>query len=577
MFFEEGQSAFITTHDKTRFCTTEHNDTVIEDFGFAPRIAPELHCPGFPYPDTEKNDHECNWCKDLMPWLGCFCHGEYCTHLVYKIQRKIFMWIFFNLSYTACMSDACRPLQKNISDLGTRSRLRTACAFAHEYLSDRKRRTGENYAAHGCEVGGVLSELTQDASLLSIAILHDLLVHPKGEEFLAQSPLNEEERSLVKSMHELRRLHIDADTHDLDRVLDAFVHEPRMMFLRMAHRVNDIRHLRRFDHVIQKQIARETLHMYTAIAGRLGFQKWRYEMEDACFLHLYPRTANHLQKSFAAAAKLDHASLSHTQKYLEKLLKQNDITGTLDGRIKGLYSTYRKMVVKRRTFGELTDRLALRIVVPTRGDCYRALGVVHARMHPIPGKLKDYIGAPKENGYRSIHTVVYPLPGVTEQPIEIQIRTEEMHRECEEGSLDHGSYKDWKYALRSPSARVNLFRNLESLRTEARSPKEFEAALRTYFREDHLIIFDEKNRLYHLKKPASVLDFACMAAGKRFGALKIARVNGRITSFDALLHDGDIVDLSFGRSFLIKPDWVHACRHASARQTIRTVTQKAGA
>ena len=475
------------------------------------------------------------------------------------------------------MSDACRPLQKNVSDLGTRSRLRTACAFAHEYLADRKRRTGENYASHGCEVGGVLSELTQDASLLSIAILHDLLVHPKGKEFLAQSPLNEEERQLVKRMHELRRLHIDADTHDLDRVLDAFVHEPRMMFLRMAHRVNDIRHLHRFEPSIRRNLARETLHMYTAIAGRLGFQKWRYEMEDTCFLFLYPRTAKDLQRSFATTETLDHASLDHTKQYLAKLLKQNQIPCRLDGRIKGLYSTYRKMIVKRRTFQELTDRLALRIVVQSNEDCYRALGVVHARMHPIPGKLKDYIGAPKENGYRSIHTVVYPLPGVTEQPIEIQIRTQEMHRECEEGSLDHGSYKDWKYALQSRPARVNLFRNLESLRTEARSPQEFEAALRTYFREDHLIIFDEKNRLYHLKKPATVMDFACMAAGKRFGALKIARVNGRVASFDALLHDGDIVDLSFGRSLLIKPDWAHACKHASARQTIRTVMQKRAA
>ncbi|HLD71860.1 MAG TPA: HD domain-containing protein [Candidatus Peribacteraceae bacterium] len=468
-------------------------------------------------------------------------------------------------------SSAQAALQSYPLSPGVRKKLDRVIAFGKKHLSEMKRRTGETYVDHGLEVAQVLCELSESHELLSIAVLHDLLVHPNGEELLRQSPLSEEERSIVTEMHRLRRLHIDADTHDLDRVLDAFVKDHRMLVLRMAHRLNDVRHLQRFAGKLRREVANETLHMYTAIAGRMGFHKWRYEMEDICFLLLYPKAANHLQGLFDGARRLDEACLRHAQKYLQERFHESGIISAIDWRIKGLYSTYRKMIVRQRSFAELTDRLALRILVSNIEDCYHALGLVHGRMHPIPGKLKDYIGAPKENGYRSIHTVVYPLPGVTEQPIEIQIRTYEMHRECEEGGSSHTAYKDLSYALRSPPARVHLFRNLESLRAEARSPKQFEQALRTYFREDRIMVFDTDNNLYHLKKPSSVLDFGWMAVGMRVHSLKAARVNGRKQGFETLLHDGDTVELQFGRGRQLKREWLNACKQAVVRRALRAM------
>ena len=216
-------------------------------------------------------------------------------------------------------------------------------------------------------------------------------------------------------------------------------------------------------------------------------------------------------------------------------------------RIKNLYSTFRKMVVKHRRFEEGTDRLALRIIVPTIDDCYRALGIVHGRMRPIPGKLKDYIGAPKENGYRSIHTVVFPLPGVTEQPIEIQIRTAAMHDECEFGLANHNAYKEYAYALNVRPARVSLFQNLVSLHASARSPQKFEDALRTYFSRDQLIIFDADGAMYHLPKPSLAADFVRLAAPKREPFLASIRINGRAQRPDMPLHDGDTVEMRFGQ------------------------------
>lgn len=449
--------------------------------------------------------------------------------------------------------------------------LRLADAFACRFLKGIKRRTGEDYAAHGREVASTLRESLQDPSLLAIALLHDLLVHPDGSDLLNQSPLSAEERRIVREMHELRRLHIDANTEDLDTALGAFTHDTRLLPLRMAHRLNDIRHFDRFAKNIQKQIAHESLHMYTAIAGRLGMHVWRYEMEDRCFALLQPKMTAHLMQRFAEAEKLDQVCLNQTMVFLSKALKKNGITCTLQQRIKGIYSTYRKMTIKRRRFEELTDRIAVRIIVPDTDACYRALGVVHGAMHPMPGKLKDYIGAPKENNYRSIHTVVYPLPGVSEQPIEIQIRTQEMHRICEFGAAAHGEYKDALYAMQNGHSRVNLFRNLLSLRSEARSPKQFETALRKYFSEDHLAVFDHENNLYHLRKPASVLDCICHSFPQRVQFLKEARVNGRKVSLDAPLRDGDIVEPIFGKQVMLRKDWLGACRQVSMRKHLRQI------
>lgn len=415
----------------------------------------------------------------------------------------------------------------------------------------------------------MLRECCTDPALIAIALLHDLPVHPNGEELLAVSPLGKDERTIVQKMHALRRLHIDANTDDLDLAIEAFMQDPRLLPLRMAHRLNDIRKLERFPRKLQRQIAHESLHMYTAIAGRLNMHLWRYEMEDRCFAVLQPKMMEHLRARFKQVEKLDDACLHQTMHFLSRRLTKQGIPCTLQHRIKGMYSTYRKMTIKRRKFEELTDRLAIRVIVPDTDACYRALGIIHSAMHPVPGKLKDYIGAPKENNYRSIHTVVYPLPGVTEQPIEIQIRSQTMHEESEFGSSAHGEYKAALYALRHNHSRVNLYRNLQSLRAEARSPKQFEQALRKYFSEDHLAVFDHHNNLYHLKKPATVLDFLCHAFSSRICTLKDVWINGRKSTLDTELRDGDIVEPQFGRSVSLRREWIQNCRHLGSKKCLR--------
>lgn len=447
--------------------------------------------------------------------------------------------------------------------------LKKVLLYGQEHLSHIRRRSGEDYASHGIEVASVLAEGVKDSEIVATALLHDILVHPEGEKLLKKAPLSKKSKNLVHEMYDLRRLHIDESTKDLDTVIEAYVGTPELLPLRMAHRLNDVRHHMRFPPALRRRLSNEALHMYASIAGRLGMHAWRYEMENLCFPIVYPSLASRMERKFAECESIDDACLKHAREYLKKKLSQADITCIIDERKKSLYSTYRKMVIKNRKFEDLTDRLALRIFVMELEDCYRALGVVHAAMHPIPGKLKDYIGAPKENGYRSIHTVVYPLPGVTEEPIEIQIRTEEMHELSEYGVASHGNYKDTMYALRAHPARVEMFRSLKALKEEARSPKQFEQALRMYFREDHLALFDANNNLYHMKKPATALDFIFHAYPKTRYRLKQIRVNGRVAPLDTLLHDGDILEGKFGVRTAVSKEWLHMCKHRKTKQRIK--------
>lgn len=421
--------------------------------------------------------------------------------------------------------------------------VREAIAFAQKHLSQIHRKSEDDYATHGIEVATTLEEVTQDPSLCAVAILHDVLMHQDGEYLLDASPLTKEERTLVNEMHHLRNLHIDIKADDLDQVINAFAHDPRLLLLRMAHRLNDVRHLNRFSPERQREIAHETLHLYTAISGRLGFQRWRWQMEDICFQALQPQIAHRMKKRFEEMRSIDEACLRHAQTHIERALKEGGIAADIDERIKGLYSTYRKMVLKDKNFEDLTDRLALRILLASTEDCYRALGIIHQTMRPMHGKLKDYIGTPKENGYRSIHTVVYPLPGITELPIEIQIRTRAMHRECEYGIASHGEYKNWSYALDSAESRANLFRNLEALHAVTKSNDTFADALRHSFADKRLLVFDAHNMLYHLEKPSTALTFVQHAHPDIAQTVTSVRINGRERPTDTLLRDGDIVEI----------------------------------
>jgi GTP pyrophosphokinase len=217
--------------------------------------------------------------------------------------------------------------------------------------------------------------------------------------------------------------------------------------------------------------------------------------------------------------------------------------------------------LKEKKFEELEDRLAIRIIVENEKDCYQALRIVHAHMQPIQEKLKDYIGRPKENEYQSIHTTVYPLRNISEQPIEIQIRTQKMHTICEYGPAAHGKYKIGVYSLETPKSRINLLKNLKNLQITAMSPMQLEKALEKNFNNKEMTIFDSESNPHHLRKPANALDFLTKKYEKKIAKLKEIRVNGRIAPPETPLKNGDIIEGKFSRHRSLKRSWLNACEH----------------
>ncbi len=427
-------------------------------------------------------------------------------------------------------------------------------SFSKKHLSSILRRDNISYFQHCLELANVVMEFSKDSSLIAVALLHDLLVDEEGKFLLNISPLNTREKALIRKMNRLRRLHINESTDDLDLVVDMFVKAPDLVLLRMAHRMNDVRNLARFDEDVLKKIADESLHIYASMAERLGFHRWKREMENISFKFLFPDLYKDLEEIFKKNYKLDMLCLNHAKDYLLKKLEENVVKADISFRIKDIYSTYRKMTIKSRKFEDLKDRLALRIVVEDLEDCYKVLCIVHSCMHPIPGKLKDYIGSPKANGYRSLHTVVYPLPGITEQPFEVQIRTTQIHEECEYGIISHHNYKNLTYNLSNNASRVDLFKNLEFIKRNIRSPKEFESALRSYFRQDTIMIFDSKDNMYHFKSGMTALDFALLIYHDECKYLELIKINGREQAIDTKLMNGDVIEVIFNEYFENKMD-----------------------
>ena len=204
-------------------------------------------------------------------------------------------------------------------------RMNNAVSFGKQHLHNIKRRTGVSYADHCVDVALTLHEAVQDPDILIIALLHDILVHPDGKDLLRQAPLSDKQKDIISTMHELRRLHIHASTEDLDKVIDAFMQEPELLHLRMAHRVSDIRQLQDFTPTLRKQIARETLHMYSAIAGRLGMNRWRSELEDCSFPVVQPKLAEQLKDQFQKSSAVDDVCLQHAHRYLQQKLRKEGI------------------------------------------------------------------------------------------------------------------------------------------------------------------------------------------------------------------------------------------------------------
>jgi GTP pyrophosphokinase len=328
--------------------------------------------------------------------------------------------------------------------------------------------------------------------------------------------------------------------------LESISQDVRLVILHLGLRLAELEALASQRLGDGRTLAQESLDLYVPLADRMGMGRLRSALEDGCFRILEPSIYEELVQDLEPLHAEDETCLRLLTDGIQHLLERNGIKGTVHGRTKGLYSLYRKMCCQERPLNEIMDRIGLRIIVSTPEECYMVLGLLHTHFRPIPGTFDDYIGLPKENGYRALHTCVYPVPDVSYKPIEIQIRTEGMHREALFGIAAHWRYKIEEEATQAHQGQLRWLRSLLAQHAEAVDHTEFIELLRRQVFSNNLLVFGKGGQPIWLPEGALVSDFERLV-----GAVEddhVARVNGRIRPRDYALRDGDTMELTKRRT-----------------------------
>jgi len=405
--------------------------------------------------------------------------------------------------------------------------------------------------AHECagqQFGAALAEYTRLAELLLrqradyITVTAALLTPLRQRGCLTaqeiRSLFGKPVAGLVERVYAGRELRTDTPAHygrDLRLFLRSISHDIRTVVLRLGIRLVELEKIAGQNGADHRDLARETLNLYVPLADRMGMGAIRTRMEDASFHVLEPEIYAALAQSVEPIRAEDKVALELVRGGVEQFLAEHGIKGTVYGRTKGLYSIYRKMNRLDSSLAEVMDRIGLRIVVPSVEECYAVLGLVHTHFRPIPGTFDDYIGLPKENGYQSLHTCVYPAPDISYKPVEFQIRTEAMHQEAEFGVAAHWRYKSSAEMEADSASKLRWLHNLLAQQDESIDQAEFIQSLHRQVSDDRLVVFDGAGRPIRLPAGATVRDLT--------GAEHRARVNGAPRQRDYPLQDGDTVEI----------------------------------
>jgi RelA/SpoT family (p)ppGpp synthetase len=449
-------------------------------------------------------------------------------------------------------------------------RIREAAEFGAEAHRGQKRKTGEPYIAHPVAAAEVLANLRLDADTIVAAILHDVIEDtPIAKEDLA-SRFGQTVADIVDGVTKLDQIQFksreEAQAESFRKMLLAMVRDLRVILVKLADRLHNMRTIEGMASQRRRAIARETLDIYAPIAERLGLYAMKLELEDLGFLALYPRRYKVIEKALKRARGNQKEFLTRISENIGAALSKAGIEAEVEAREKHLYSIYRKMQRKRTSLSEIVDVYGLRVIVESVDHCYRALGVVHGAYRPMPGRFKDYIAIPRVNGYQSLHTTLFGPNGL---PIEAQIRTRDMHRVSESGIAAHWKYKSGEASAGHEQARAREWlSNLISMQ-EAGSSEEFLESVRLDLFPDKVYVFTPKGKILRLPRGATVVDFAYAVhtvVGNRCVAAKVDR---RLAPLRTQLRNGQTVEIVTAPGAIPNPSWVNFVVTAKARAAIR--------
>ncbi|MGY6021039.1 RelA/SpoT family protein [Streptomyces spinosirectus] len=470
-------------------------------------------------------------------------------------------------------------------ETATLRQIENAYQVAERWHRGQKRKSGDPYITHPLAVTTILAELGMDPATLMAGLLHDTVEDTEyGLEQLRRD-FGDSVALLVDGVTKLDKVKFGeaAQAETVRKMVVAMAKDPRVLVIKLADRLHNMRTMRYLKREKQEKKARETLEIYAPLAHRLGMNTIKWELEDLAFAILYPKMYDEIVRLVAERAPKRDEYLAIVTDEVQQDLRAARIKATVTGRPKHYYSVYQKMIVRGRDFAEIYDLVGIRVLVDTVRDCYAALGTVHARWNPVPGRFKDYIAMPKFNMYQSLHTTVI---GPNGKPVELQIRTFDMHRRAEYGIAAHWKYKqeavagaskvrtDVPKAGKGKDDHLNdmaWLRQLLDWQKETEDPGEFLESLRFDLSRNEVFVFTPKGDVIALPAGATPVDFA-YAVHTEVGHRTIgARVNGRLVPLESTLDNGDLVEVFTSKAAGAGPsrDWLGFVKSPRARNKIR--------
>lgn len=448
--------------------------------------------------------------------------------------------------------------------------LRRAYIFSAREHKDQVRKSGEPYLIHPLSVAGILADMKMDVVTVSTGLLHDVVEDTLTTIENIREYFGDEVAHLVAGVTKISNLgkvsKEDAQAENVRKMVLAMVDDIRVVIVKLADRLHNMRTLQYLPPEKRKRISQETLDVYAPIAHRLGMGKIRAELEDLAFKYLEPDAYQKLQAAVERRRTATDAFLEDVKTRIAKYLREQGIEFvSIEGRIKRLYSIYLKMKRQKVTLDQVYDLAAIRIITKEVRDCYAALGIIHQHWHPVPGRIKDFIATPRENLYQSLHTSVVGEEG---QPFEVQIRTEEMHRIAEEGIAAHWKYKEGKLKDTSEDETFKWLRHLVEWQQEADS-REFIAGLKLDLYPKEVYAFTPKGKVIQLPRGATPVDFAYAIHTEVGNQCTGAKVNGRIVPLKYQIQNGEVVEIMTTPGHNPSRDWLNFVVTSRARNKIR--------
>jgi GTP diphosphokinase / guanosine-3',5'-bis(diphosphate) 3'-diphosphatase len=447
--------------------------------------------------------------------------------------------------------------------------VRKAYEYSQKNHAGQTRASGEPYLVHPLGVAQVLAEMKMDAVSVAAGLLHDSVEDTSVTIVDIRKEFGEQVAHIVEGVTKISQIDFatreEQQAENLRKMMLAMVDDIRVVLIKLADRLHNMRTLEHLTPERQQKIAKETLEIYGPIAHRLGMGKIRGELEDLGFRYLDPLTHQQVHEAVEARRKKGEQFLARVEQTLRDKLKEAGITAEVESRIKRLFSIHKKLVRQKISVDQVYDLYAMRVITKSLQDCYAVLGIVHNVWRPVPGRIKDFIAMPRPNFYQSLHTSVITEDGT---PFEVQIRTEEMHHMAEEGIAAHWKYKDGPVSAQDEQ-RLAWLRQVVEWQRDVSDPTEFLSTLKIDLYPEEVYTFTPKGKVVVLPRESTPIDFAYSVHTEVGHSCVGAKVNGRMVPLRHKLHSGDIVEIITQPGRTPSRDWLAAVKSSRARNKIK--------